>query len=1152
MTTDDRCRSADGRDLETDERRSLLGRGISVALSAGAGTGKTSVLVDQFVHELRGDPARIDRVVALTFTDKAAAEMRGRIRDRCRAEAAAGIGDPARWRAVVRGLERARVGTFHSFCIDSLRRFAVEVGLPPGFAVLDEGLAPTLRAEALAATLRRALGTDPPDADLVALAVEEGLDAVRETLAELIGRGPSPDDLERWGRAEAGELVEAWRSRWAAEGAPAVVASLVEQSRACLGLLSKYPCANPVGRRRWATLRDGFDLLARGAWGRSGPGPLIDSLHEEAKVQGAGTAKDWPSHEIYEDIKQSLAQLRKAMKESAENLAWDDRDEAASLAAADRGLRYARLAGSVLSRYRRMKEAEEALDFDDLLRAADRLLRGPAGPDDPAGALAREAAAVLVDEFQDTDGVQDAILRRLGGADPGAGRLFVVGDAKQSIYRFRGARPGVFEALRAEVTASGRLVQSASRRSVPGIVAFVNALFCEAIKNYEPLEARRPAPPGANGPAVTFLWAEAEDHTAEKLAAGDKRRAEARLLASHLAKRLSGGWTVVERSTGEARAAGPGDVMILLRTLADAGLYEEALAAEGLDYYTAGGFAFYAQQEVLDLANLLAAVEDPHDGLALAGALRGPAFGMSDDALFWLAGAGAAPGPSGGDLASGLAMAARGEGPRLPIADRRRARRAAELLSRWRAGKDREPVAGLVGRVLDESGFEAAVVAEPIGARRRANLRKLVDLARRHDARGLALADFVARLKADLRRPPREDQAASSDEGAPAVQIRTIHQAKGLERPIVVVADLDRRPRWDRDRVVFDPDLGPLCRPPEDEGSFGKPGPRSLGWATYTAREDQQERAEALRLFYVATTRARDWLILSAAIAPGPGFRASAPAMDLLAGRYDLATGAFLGDREPDAGPSPTVAVIAGPPPAATRSAAPMSGPDPRRRLAASILVGSRATPRASPRHPGEVGPTRPRAIDLGPSTGGSEGCRRVALSRSMALEPAAVDPDVRREVADRVGRRLVPAAPSRLIAPALARASGWLESAAGRSLADAPVAWRELRWSLAWPPGSADSTVFHGTMDAAWVDPSSGRACVAVLVGDDEGPEAGWLRLAMSARVASGLIGQAIEEWWWAGLVEGGAAEWVGPIDDVELDRAIAGWHGRGTAGPG
>ncbi len=324
-----------------------------------------------------------------------------------------------------------------------------------------------------------------------------------------------------------------------------------------------------------------------------------------------------------------------------------------------------------------------------------------------------------------------------------------MGDYKQSIYRFRGAQPRIFEAFRDKFPGAGRHALTENFRSVPGILDFVNALF----------DATFPEPdnaliPGASlvrhddQPVVEFLWATEPEESSKssKSTAHDRRKVEARWLARRLRQRLDANWMVRDRQTKEIRAAHPGDIAFLFRAMTDVGPYESALDDEGFDYHVIGGSAFFAQQEVHDLINLLSVIEDPLDAVALAGTLRSPFFCLSDDGLFWLA-------TARHDLIEGLQHA--DAIAQLSERDRRHARRALNLLTRWRGLKDRVPIAALVDRVLDESGYEAALLGEFLGHRKRANAQKLVRLARQFDQQG----GFTL---ADVRRPaPRRPEAAS-------------------------------------------------------------------------------------------------------------------------------------------------------------------------------------------------------------------------------------------------------------------------------------------------------------------------------------------------------------------------------------------------------
>ena len=543
------------------------------------------------------------------------------------------------------------------------------------------------------------------------------------------------------------------------------------------------------------------------------------------------------------------------------------------------------------------------LDFHDLQDRVLTLLRH--GPRSVVQSLRDSISALLVDEFQDTDAVQAEILETLADDQAASGRLFLVGDSKQSIYGFRGAEPRIFQSFRERFPADGQLNLTENFRSVPAILNFVNTLFAETFSGAE--HRLRPGgmdvgPLDSEAPAVEFLWTGRH----EKADVALRRKVEASVAARMLAIRLKAGWTVRDPKLGVPREARPGDVAILFRSRSDFPIYEQALAAVGLDYHVVGGSTYFAQQEVIDLMNLLSAIEDPLDALALAGVLRGPFFGVSDEGLYWLANSGAA------DLVEAFAAA-----PRLPASlaadDAIAVTRAAETLQRWRGRKDTMPIAELLDRALTESGFEAALMGEFLGGRKRANVRKLVDLARKFDARGsLTLADFVARLRADVKNPPREEQAATSDEAGQAVRLMTIHQAKGLEFPIVVLADLARQPQPKSDLVTHHPELGLLIRPRGDADG-DESATRNFGRDLLAEEEAEAGEAEELRVFYVATTRARDALILAAGRTADETTKS--PAMRLLVSRFNLSTGEPLA--EPGPGEWPARAGVINPAPIA-------------------------------------------------------------------------------------------------------------------------------------------------------------------------------------------------------------------------------------------
>ncbi len=961
--------------LTDQQRRALHVPGSSVALSAGAGCGKTMVLTERFLaalDEAGGRPLRA--LVALTFTEKAARELRQRIRARCRAKLAGGE-EAERWWAILRGLDAAPIGTFHEFCARLLRRHALQVGIDPEFAILDESIAGSLREEAVRAAIRQLLAAR--DSDLIDLGTDYGLRQVREALGRLASaRGPV--DLEEWRRLTPEAVVAHWSGLVADRLWPSVRDRAWPIVRHGIERIQSLDSDHAKIRERRAAL---LEALARLGPGEPPCSPeQLDQLVELLRVNDLPRKGSWPSEEIYETVKDAIVALRDEIKKRfLPAMEWD---EASVKAAADQSLRFARLALAVRREHTQLKRRRRGLDFDDLMVMARDVLR-----DHPEAVLTVEKSAgvpaiefVLVNEFQDTDEIQAEILRLLSGSEFSTGRLFLVGDVKQSIYRFRGAEPSIFREWRSEFPEQGRLRLTENFRSVPGVIHFVNALFDDCFGDVETGDDIRDPdghrlvpirPEDTCQPTVEFLWPapdepEDEGESKPKRSARERRMIEARCLARRLRERLDAGWPIFDRATNQTRHAHPGDFAILFRAMTDLWPYESALADEGFDYHTIGGSAFYAQQEVHDVINLLSVVEDPFDEIAMAGALRSPFFGVSDEGLFWLATT-----FEDGGLTAGIHRIDEIAG--LSSRDRRRAARALELLSRWRSTKDHVPMARLVAQVLDESGFEAAVICEFLGERKLANTRKIVRLARDFDRQGgFTLAEFVARLRSDLENEPREEQATTTDESGTSIRLMSIHQAKGLEFPIVALPDLARAPSNRSPLVACHPDLGLVVRPPQPSPSPGtsldeSPGDSasaSFAWRAYLTLERADDEQESLRLFYVAATRARDALILSSGLGPDEPVKATSVAMRLLDERFDRRTGLYRLATD-ESGPLPSVHVSMMTPPIPRGERTVIS-------THASIATIEEAITRATPAASAE--PVRPvpvpRYLDLDPAAG--------------------------------------------------------------------------------------------------------------------------------------------------------------------------------------
>jgi ATP-dependent helicase/nuclease subunit A len=1094
--------------------------GASVVLATGAGCGKTRVLTEKYVDALANRRVPVGRMVALTFTDKAAAELRRRVRQACCERLDAGQ-EVDYWRDVLRALEAAPIGTFHTFCGEVVRRFAARAGVDPGFAILDESVAATCREEAVDAAIRKALVER--DEDLRALLAAFDLGAIRDHLGDVLA-DRSAESLDAWAAADPAELVERWRAAFEAKGRPAALASVIDAARPCLEMIETRREGFPA--KMGSALAEIVDGLAS-VGDSDDPEARLMEIREHAKMpRGIGPGK-WPDPGLYETCKETFEGFRKVVDSTLKGLTSDD---ASTDVAARLGVSLARLAVKARGEFAAVKRRRGVLDFDDLLLITRDLLRDDDGPvrDD----LGWRFDLILVDEFQDTDPIQDEIVRRIAGDDLAGGRLFLVGDAKQSIYGFRGARPDLFERYHGEFPAEGRLPLTENFRSRRGVIDFVNALFADAFPRYEPIEAAGRDALDVAIPSVVFSWPAAE--SGERTLRKDQRQLEAARLARLVRSWIDEGRPVRDPDSGEPRAIRAQDVAFLFRTLNDSAAYERALAEEGLDYYVVGGSAFYAQGEVQDVINVLAVIDDPHDSVALAGALRGPFFGVSDEALFWLATV------RRDDLFAGLARCDEGTLPDLAPDDRVQARRAFELLTRWRSLKDREPIARLLERVLAESGFEAAILGEWLGDRKRANARKLVRMARAFDQPGgFAMADFVARLRADMKSPPREEQAATTGELGEVVRLMTVHKAKGLEFAVVILPDLDRKVDGARGSLALHPELGPVLKVKaeagDDEESQG-----SLGWLVHRRIAEAEEAAEALRVLYVAMTRARDLLVLSTS--GEPVWDQKKPAMKLLMSRFDAETGA-CGVRLPEGFSEPRVEVVREVPEWGGR---PVRRRRPALRAIARVIeenLGDVAQPPPQPDPPPQGGRAiasgrgqrrePPAFLSLGSSHRNPPAARLDGLVRALWLDKHVFAPDALDRIASEIARRQSPMAPPRMTAEAVARIRPFVESPLGRHIANSKEVRRDLAWSTVW----SDTTI-SGRLDLAFRD-NDGK-WVLVHVEDAGTPDAVTrLRLALSARLAPALGSGPIARGWIVAHGPGGGLMGEDRFDDA----VVAAW---------
>jgi ATP-dependent exoDNAse (exonuclease V) beta subunit len=792
-----------------------------IAVSAAAGAGKTTALVELLRRRLAGagpGPAVAPReVVAITFTERAGAELVARL-GRELAEGARELreqGDAegaGRLASALRELPSLAVGTIHGWAAGLLRQHALEAGIDPEFAVLDEEAAGEL--------------LDASTVSGVVAALDRGEPGVRRLVAAMGGARAVAD--------ATGSLVRERATR-GLTGAPGWVEGdpvAVEDARARL-LEAASTLAGMAGRPATATGQQALARLARVLEEVSAGSPRADPAAEARRLAPLAAAlKGWRTGK--RDSPELLA-ARDRLMDAARTLPL----LAAELAAGPLARALAGVVAEAERRYGEAKERAGALDFDDLLVRARDLLRGSPGL---AADLRTRVRALLVDEYQDVNGLQAEIFDLL--ASP---FRVAVGDAKQSIYRFRGADVAVFAGLiRRLGEGDGRVVHlRENHRSVPGVVELVNAAFAGGGAAlgvpFGPDDRLVAMRTGGTLPAAESIEDHPDPGTPE-----ERRLREARAVAAR-----AGAFVAEGRR--------PREIAVLFRRLTHVATFERALREAGLPVRVARGGGFYQAPEVRDQGELCASLEEPGDEVAWAALLRSPLCALSDGSLVALARTGLSRLAHLPPHEAGAALdAARGDAA--PPGEAVRLRRFLTTWQELHGSRRRLDLGETLALAAERLDLEAALLAGPDGERRAANLRKALVLARKQADRGATLADHAARLRRLALAPPREPEADGGD--GDAIALLTVHQAKGLEWPVVFVPDLAARPPAAQRRPALD-EAGRVAVPLPGPGGEG--AEETATTARLRAGAAAAEAAESQRLLYVALTRARDRLVLSGA-----------------------------------------------------------------------------------------------------------------------------------------------------------------------------------------------------------------------------------------------------------------------------------------------
>jgi ATP-dependent exoDNAse (exonuclease V) beta subunit len=821
----------------------------NVVLEASAGTGKTRVLVDRYTNLLEAgvNPANI---LAITFTRKAAAEMRERILHNVQAAAATGRIAASRWRDLRDRLGDIAISTIDAFCLSLLREFPLEADLDPGFTMADETEVLRLVDEALDNAMRACRGVAASDGSVALLLAELGDARLRAGLAGLLDRRlVAHDALRRF-------LVHGPRDLTPDVACQRAAARFRDTLQSVEGGLSAFLADGPRFHPRFAMLAADLEALTSGTLDGGALNArmrlVADGLRSHFlndkgeprarwsyKVGDADSADAWKRHRdraqrIAPRIADDLARLTRDLNVVLSHGVW-------------------RVFEIALAEYRRTLAAHAAVDFPDALwRTLDLL----ASMDEFAQSrylLQARYHHLLVDEFQDTSQAQWELVWRLVQAwGEGIGMeqdaslppsIFIVGDRKQSIYAFRDADVGVLGRAAASIAAlrpdgNVRRAIRKSFRAVPGLLAFVNDLF-DAVQK--------------EGGADAFVYGDSDRFPIEPavpsgtpvlgLVTGPTAAACADRVGTAISALLASG-QVRDKQSGLRRAVHPGDIGVLFRSREGHQVFEAALEGRGIASYVYKGLGFFDADEIKDVFALLRYLANPASNLRAAAFLRSRFVRLSDAALQMLAPAIAdalsAPTPPSAALAT---------------EDQAVLTRAREACALWLPLVDRLPPAELLDRVLTDSAY-AYETAGPRASQARENLKKVRALVRRIQNRGYAT---MARVAAHLDRLSAGDESNAAVDAVDAVNLMTVHAAKGLEFPIIFVVNLGKGTGGSRAPIRLVADAGE-----------GQP---AVSIGEYQSEADsivnRRELEETKRLLYVATTRARDRLFVGAVVQDG-------------------------------------------------------------------------------------------------------------------------------------------------------------------------------------------------------------------------------------------------------------------------------------------
>lgn len=843
-------------------------RASAVLVSAGAGSGKTKVLTERLMGYLtdEGSSADIDSFLIITFTRAAAGELRGRISEELARRIALDPGN-RRLRRQTALCQRAQIGTIHSFCASVLRENSHLTGLSPDFKIADEDRAQSMKASALERVLdsRYENSADYPGFMLLADTVGAGRDDRRltELVLTLYGKMQCHARPESWARKQVelldsgvkdvsetpwGEEILGWVGRKAEYWAK-------EFDRLMEAMSSEEKISNAYMESVSATADGLRELFRSSGLGWDKAKECLPICFPKLKPLSKS-----PDPKLSELIKKRRDACKESMKKLNEMMSADSQKLLAEMALTAPAMKaLLSLTLDFDAAYSRDKRRCGLVDYADLEHLTARLLTDEQGrPTQTAENISRRYTEIMVDEYQDVSQVQDTIFRAVS---KNGSNLFMVGDVKQSIYRFRLADPGIFNSkylsyadhARAAAGEARRIILQENFRSRKEILECANAVFgaCMSLQlgemNYnEDAKLKCGASYVGEGAIPEMLLIELPEEDDDDEESPDKVETEAQAAATKIRELVESGTLINDR--GMQRPVEYGDIAILMRSANTVGsVYRRVLAAEGVPVAAGQGGSFFSSVEISTVMSMLAIIDNPHQDIPLIAVLRSPCFGFTADELSQIR-----TSDKKGDFYTALNAAA---------AESKKVSDFLAKLAAFRRVAADTAVGELVWQLIGELDMLAVCSAMADGAQRRANLMELIELAEKYESSGYrGLHRFVLWLR-KLAERGHEPSIGSS--GASAVQIMTVHKSKGLEFPIVFLCDTARRfnKQDSRETVLVHPELGLGPKVTDLKRRVEYP---SLARNAIKLRLEREMLSEEMRLLYVALTRAKERMYITA------------------------------------------------------------------------------------------------------------------------------------------------------------------------------------------------------------------------------------------------------------------------------------------------